>query len=182
MARPKNPWRTLKVWNSNEWVPFKKAWQQVKKVIWSDLRLMQRDLRQEFLDERLIMAVRFFAPDGRETVRIVLEPACWQWLEINSAASITGGEAIPGWEADAHKEEPWDFRGGGRELDELYPEADKTGPAGPPGPTGPTGQQGLQGNPGAGAPGPTGPTGRQGLQGKAATGPTGAAGPGFADA
>jgi hypothetical protein len=105
MARAKKLWRPLKVWHSDEWVSFEKAWQRAKKVIWSDLWLMQRDLRQEFLDGRLIMAVRFFAPDGTETMRIILEPACWQWLKINSASSITGWETIPGWAADAHKEE-----------------------------------------------------------------------------
>jgi hypothetical protein len=105
------------------------------------------------------MAVRFFAPNGTETMRIILERACWQWLKINDASSITGWEAIPGWEADAHKEEMWDFRVRRRELDQLYPDADRKGPAGPPGPTGPTGQQGLQGNPGVGATGPTGPVG-----------------------
>src|SRR5262249_21280410 len=125
--------------------------------------------------------VRCFAPDGTETMRIILEPACWQWLNINDASSITGWEAIPGWEADAHKEEEWDFRVRRRELDKLYHDADTTGPAGPPGATGsqgpaglvgPTGPQGLQGNPGTpGANGATGPTG-----------PVGATAPGFADA
>jgi hypothetical protein len=83
MAQAKNLWRPLKVWHSDEWVPFKKAWQRAKKAIWSDLTLMQRDLRQEFVDGRLIMAVRFFARDGTETMSIILEPACWQWLKIN---------------------------------------------------------------------------------------------------
>jgi hypothetical protein len=165
MPQAKKLWRRLKVWHSDEWVPFKKAWQRVKKVIWFDLGLMQRDLRQEFADGWLIMAVRFFARDGTETMRIILEPACWQWLKINSASSITGWEAIPGWDTDAHKEETWDFRVHRRELDKLYPDADTTGPAGPPGPTGPAGRQGLQGK------GATGPTG-----------PAGATGPGFADA
>ena len=133
MARTKKLWRSLKVWRPHEWVAFKNVWQRAEKVIWSDLWLMQRDLRQEFVDGRLIMAVRFFAPDGTETMRIILEPACWQWLKINDASSITGWEAIPGWEADAHKEETWDFRVRRRELDKLYPDADTTGPAGPPG-------------------------------------------------
>ena len=165
MARTNKLWRSLKVWRPHEWVAFKNVWQCAEKVIGSDLWLMQRDLRQEFVDGRLIMAVRFFAPNGTETIRIILEPACWQWLRINDASSITGWEAIPGWEAAAHKEETWDFRVRRRESDKLYPDADRKGPAGPPG--------------------PTGPAGRQGLQGKAATGPTGpvgATGPGFADA
>jgi hypothetical protein len=72
MPQAKKLWRPLKVWHSDEWVPFEKAWQRVKKVIWSDLWLMQRDLRQEFLGGRLIMAVRFFAPNGTETMRIIL--------------------------------------------------------------------------------------------------------------
>jgi len=110
MAREKKLWRPLKVWRPYEWVSFKKAWQRVEKVIWSDLWLMQRDLRQDFVDGRLIMAVRFFARDDTESMRIILEPACWRWLKINDASSITGWEAIPGWEADAHKEEEWDFR------------------------------------------------------------------------
>jgi len=154
-------------------------------VIGSDLRLMRRDLRQEFVDGRLIMAVRFFARDGTETMRIILEPACWKWLKINDASSITGWEAIPAWEADAHKEEEWwDFRVRRSELDKLYPDADTTGPPGPPGATGsqgpaglvgPTGPQGLQGNPGTpGADGAVGATGP--------TGPVGATEPGFADA
>ena len=155
MARAKKLWRPLKVWHPDEWVSFKNVWQRAKKVIWSDLWLMQRDLRQEFLDGRLIMAVRFFAPNGTETIRIILEPACWQWLKINSASSITGWETIPGWAADAHKEETWDFRVRRRELDELYPDADTTGPAGPPGATGPQGPAGL-----IGATGPQGGAGR----------------------
>jgi hypothetical protein len=73
MARAKNLWRPLKVWHSDEWVSFKNVWQRAKKVIWSDLWLMQRDLRQEFLDGRLIMAVRFFAPTGTETIRRMSE-------------------------------------------------------------------------------------------------------------
>src|SRR5262249_52991399 len=87
-------------------------------------------------------------------------------------------------EADAHKEETWDFRVRRRELDNLYPDADTTGPPGPPGATGsqgpaglvgPTGPQGLQGNPGTpGADGAVGATGP--------TGPVGATGPGLADA
>ena len=171
MARAKNLWRPLKVWHSDEWVSFKNVWRRAKKVIWSDLWLMQRDLRQEFLDGRLIMAVRFFAPTGTETIRIILEPACWQWLKINSESSITGWETIPGWAADAHKEETWDFRVRRRELDEHYPDANTTGPAGPPGATGPQGPAGLIGatGPQGGAVGPTGPTG-----------PVGATGPAFA--
>src|SRR6516162_493429 len=175
MAQTKKLWRPLKGWHPSEWVAFKNVWQRAEKVIGSDLWLMQRDLRQEFVDGRLIMAVRFFAPNGTETMAIILEPACWQWLRINDASSITGWEAIPGWEADAHKDETLDFRVRRRELDELYPDADTTGPAGPPGPTGshgpagpvgPTGPQGLQvnlGTPGAdGAVGPTGPMGPTG--------------------
>src|SRR5262245_50755658 len=137
MAQAKNLWRPLKVWHPSEWVAFKNVWQRAEKVIGS--WLMQRDLRQEFVDGRLIMAVRFFAPNGTETMAIVLEPACWQWLRINDASSITGWEAIPEWEADAHKEEKWDFRVRRRESDKLYPDADRKGPAGPPGPTGPGG-------------------------------------------
>src|SRR5262249_26309853 len=142
---------------------------------------IQRDLRQDFVDGRLIMAVRVFARGGTETMRIILEPACWQWLKINDASSITGGEAIPGGKADAHKEEEWDFRVRRRALDEFYPDADTRGPAGPAGatgsqgpagPVGPTGPQGLQGN--AGTPGASGAAG--------ATGATGPTGPGLADA
>jgi hypothetical protein len=184
MARAKKLWRPLKDWRPNEWVPFEKAWQRAEKVIWSNLRLMQRDLWQEFVDGRLIMVVRFFAPNGTETMRIILEPACWQWLKINSASSITGWESIPGWEADAHKEEEWDFRVRRLELDEFYPDVDTTGPAGPPGPTGPQGPAGL-----IRATGPQGPTGLMGATGAdgavGATGPTGPVGatePGFAGA
>ena len=165
MARAKKLWRPLKVWHSDEWVPFKKAWQRAKKTMWSNLHLMQRDLRQTFVDGRLVMAVRFFASNGTET-RIILEPACWQWLKITSASSITGWEAIPGWEADAHKEEEWDFRVRRRELDKLYPDADTTGPPGPPGATGVQGPPGL-----VGATGPQGLPGATGLVG--ATGATG---------
>ena len=173
MARAKKLWRPLKVWHPDEWVPFEKAWQRAKKVIWSDLWLMQRDLRQAFLDGRLIMAVRFFAPDGTETMQIILEPTCWEWLKINSASSIVGWEAIPGWEADAHKEETWDFRVRRRELDELYPDADTTGPAGPPGATGSQGPAGP-----VGPTGPQGPAASVGATGP--TGPVGAMGPTFA--
>jgi hypothetical protein len=181
MARAKNPWRPLKVWRPYEWVSFKKAWQRVEKVIWSNLRLMRHDLRQEFVDGRLIMAVRFLARDGTQRI-IILERAAWQWLKINSASSITGWEAIPGWKADAHKKETWDFRVRRRELDKLYPDADTTGLAGPSGsmgqgPTGsvgPTGPQGLPGNPGTpgahGAVGPTGPGGATGPAGEPRSG------------
>jgi len=168
MARAKKPWRPLKGWHPSEWVAFKNVWQRAEKVIGSDLWLMQRDLRQEFVDGRLIMAVRFFAPNGTETMAIILEPACWQWLRINDALSITGWETIPGWDADAHKEETWDFRVRRRELDKLYPVAETTGLAGPPGatgsagPVGPTGPQGPAGSVGA-----TGPTGRVGATGRA---------------
>jgi hypothetical protein len=170
MARTNKLWRSLKVWRPHEWVPFEKAWQRAEKVICSDLWLMQRDLRQEFLDGRLIMAVRFLARDGTETMRIILEPACWQWLKINSASSITGWETIPGWDADAHKGETWDFRVRRRELDKLYPDADTTGPAGPPGATGSQGP--------AGPTGPQGPADSVGATGP--TGPVGATGPAFA--
>ena len=95
MARAKQPWRLLKGWHPSEWVAFKNVWQRAEKVIGSDLWHMQRDLRQEFVDGRLIMAVRFFASNGTETMAIILEPACWQWLRINDASSITGWEAIP---------------------------------------------------------------------------------------
>jgi len=182
MVRAKKLWRPLRVWRSHEWVSFKKAWQRAEKVILSDLLwLMQRDLCQEFLDGRLIMAVRFFAPDGTETMRILLEPACWQWLQINSASSITGWETIPGWAADAHNEETWDFRVRRRELDDHYPDADTTGPAGPPGATGVQGPPGLVGAPGPqGLPGAAGPAGALGPVG--ATGATGVTKPAFGDA
>ena len=176
MARAKKLWRPLKVWHSDEWVPFKKAWQRAKKTMWSNLHLMQRDLRQTFVDGHLVMAVRFFASNGTET-RIILEPACWQWLKITSASSITGWKAIPGWEAGAHKEEEWDFRVRRRELDKLYPDADTIGPPGPPGATGVQGPPGLVGS--TGLPGATGPAGAMGLVG--ATGATGVTGS-FADA
>ena len=172
MARVKKLLRSLKVWHPLEWVPLKKAWQRAENVIGSDLWLMRRDLRQDFVDGRLIMAVRFFPPNGTETMAIIVEPACWQWLSINDASSITGWELIPGWDADAHKQETLDFRVRRRELDDLYPDVDTTGPAGPPGATGPQGQAG-----------PTGPTGPQGLQGNPGTpGATGPTGLGFADA
>jgi hypothetical protein len=45
MARAQKLWRPLEVWRPHEWVSFKKAWQRAEKVILSDLRLMQRDLR-----------------------------------------------------------------------------------------------------------------------------------------
>src|SRR5215813_9740263 len=123
MARTKKLWRPLKVWRPYEWVSFKKAWQRAEKVIWSNLRLMRHDLRQEFVGGRLVMAVRFLVRDGTQRI-IILERAAWQWLKINSASSITGWEAIPGWDADAHKKETWDFRVRRRELDKLYPDAD----------------------------------------------------------
>jgi hypothetical protein len=180
MARAKKLWRPLKVWHPPKWVPFEKAWQRAEKMIWSNLWLMQRDLRQDFVEGRLIMAVRFFAPNGTETRRIILEPACWQWLKINDASSITGWEEILGWEGDAHKEEVWDFRVRRRELDKLYPDADTRGPAGPPGATGSQGPAGLvgptgpQGLPNPGTPGADGAVG--------ATGATGPTGPGLVDA
>jgi hypothetical protein len=188
MARAKKPWRLLKGWHPSEWVVFENVWQRAEKVIGSDLWLMQRDLRQEFADGRLIMAVRFFARDGTETMRIILDRAAWQWLKINSASSITGWEAIPGWKADAHKKETWDFRVRRRELDKLYPDADTTGLAGPSGsmgqgPTGPVGPTGPQGQGNRGTPGADGAVGATGATGPVGpTGPAGTIGPGFADA
>jgi hypothetical protein len=173
MARARNLWRPLKGWHPSEWVAFKNVWQRAEKVIGSDLWLMQRDLRQEFVDGRLIMAVRFFPPNGTETMAIILEPACWQWLSINDASSITGWEAIPEWEADAHKEEKWDFRVRRRESDKLYPDADRKGPGGPPGATGSQGPAGP-----VGPTGPQGPAASVGATGP--TGPAGATGPAFA--
>jgi hypothetical protein len=158
MARTKKLWRPIRVWRPHEWVSFNKTWQRVERVISSEndvLWLMQHDLRQEFLDGQLTMAVRLFTLDGTETMRIMLEPACWQWLSINFATSITGWETIPGWAADPHNEEEWDFRVRRRELDELYPEIDPTGPAGA---TGPVGAMELgfgdAANDGRGTPGP----------------------------
>ena len=90
MARAKKLWRPLKDWHPSEWLAFENVWQRAEKVIGPDLWLMRRDLRQDFVDGRLIMAVRFFAQDGTETMRIILERACWQWLKINDASSIMG--------------------------------------------------------------------------------------------
>jgi hypothetical protein len=131
MARAKKLWRPLKDWKRHEWAPMEEVWQRAKKVIGSDLRDMQHDLRQDFVDERLIMAVRLFAPDGTET-QIKLEPECWQWLKINYAWSITGWEEIPGWqtewEAEARKRK-WGRSAlvvRRRELDKRYPAAAAT--------------------------------------------------------
>jgi hypothetical protein len=119
-------WRPLKDWKRHEWAPMKEVWQRAEKVIGSDLRDMQHDLRQDFLEKRLIMAVRLFAPDGTETW-IIVEPECWQWLKINYAWSITGWEEIPGWktewEAEARKRK-WERSAlvvHRRELDKHYP-------------------------------------------------------------
>jgi len=121
-------WRPLKDWKRHEWAPMKEVWQRAEKVIGSDLRDMQRDLRQDFLDGRLIMGMRLFALDGTET-RIILERECWQWLKINYAWSITGWEEIPGWktewEAEARKRK-WERSAlvvRRRELDKHYPAA-----------------------------------------------------------
>src|SRR5262249_62151181 len=94
MARAKKLWRPLKGWHPSEWVAFKNVWQRAEKVIGSDLWLMQRDLRQEFVDGRLIMAVGFFSPNGTETMGVVLEPAWWEWLKIKAASSVTGGGGV----------------------------------------------------------------------------------------
>jgi len=121
-------WRPLKDWKRHEWAPMKEVWQRAEKVIGSDLRDMQHDLRQDFLDGRLIMGMRLFALDGTET-RIILERECWQWLKINYAWSITGWEEIPGWktewEAEARKRK-WERSAlvvRRRELDKHYPAA-----------------------------------------------------------
>ena len=128
MARAKKLWRPLKVWKRHEWAPMEEVWQRAKKVIGSDLRDMQHDLRQDFVDERLIMAVRLFAPDGTET-QIKLEPECWQWLKIHYAHSIGGWEEIPEWKtewkAEARKRK-WERSAlvvRRRELDKHYPAA-----------------------------------------------------------
>jgi len=121
-------WRPLKDWKRHEWAPMKEVWRRAEKVIGSDLRDMQRDLRQDFLDGRLIMGMRLFALGGTET-RIILERECWQWLKINYAWSITGWEEIPGWktewEAEARKRK-WERSAlvvRRRELDKHYPAA-----------------------------------------------------------
>src|SRR5262245_60203945 len=128
MARAKKLWRPLKDWKRHEWAPMEEVWQRAEKVIGSDLRDMRRDLRQDFLDRRLIMGMRLFALDGTET-RIILERECWQWLKINYAWSITGWEEIPGWktewEAEARKRK-WEHSAlvvRRRELDKHYPAA-----------------------------------------------------------
>ena len=120
-------WRPLKDWKRHEWAPMKEVWQRAEKLIGSDLRDMQHDLRQDFLDGRLIMGMRLFALDGTET-RIILERECWQWLKINYAWSITGWEEIPGWktewEAEARKRK-WERSAlvvRRRELDKHYPD------------------------------------------------------------
>ena len=124
-------WRPLKDWKRHEWAPMKEVWRRAEKVIGSDLRDMQHDLRQDFLDGRLIMGMRLFALDGTET-RIILERECWQWLKINYAWSITGWEEIPGWktewEAEARKRK-WERSAlvvRRRELDKHYPAAATT--------------------------------------------------------
>jgi hypothetical protein len=115
--RGKPLWRPLKTWHPHEWVPFKEAWQRVEAAVGGALWLTQRDLRQAFLDKRLVAAVRRIAADGTET-RIVLEPAFWQPVKINYAWSITG------WQAEAREGEAWVFVVRRRELDKHYPAAD----------------------------------------------------------
>ena len=118
----------------------KEAWQRAEKLIGSDLKDMQRDLRQEFLDGHLIAAVRLFAPevvrgfapDGREleqiiyteATRIILERECWQWLKINYAWSITGWELIPKWKTIPGSEGEQRVVVRRRELDKYYPSAE----------------------------------------------------------
>jgi hypothetical protein len=113
VKKPK-PWRLVKAWQPADWSPFKEAWQRVEAVIGSSLWLIQRDLRQDFLDGRLIAAVRRISPDGTET-RVILNPTFWQRLKVNYAWSITG------WQAEARKGEIWVFVVRRRELDRLYP-------------------------------------------------------------
>lgn len=121
MKKPK-PWRLVKAWHPVEWAPFKEAWQRVEAAIGSSLWLIQRDLRQDFLDGRLIAAVRRISPDDTET-RVILNPTFWQQLKIKYAWSITG------WEAKVPEGEKWVFVVRRRELDRLYPIA----PLGRPG-------------------------------------------------
>jgi hypothetical protein len=113
VKKPK-PWRLVEAWRPADWAPFKEAWQRVEAVIGSSLWLIQRDLRQDFLDGRLIAAVRRISPDGTET-RVILNPTFWQRLKVNYAWSITG------WQAEARKGEIWVFVVRRRELDRLYP-------------------------------------------------------------
>jgi hypothetical protein len=128
MARAKKLWRPLKDWKRHEWAPMEEVWQRAEKVIGSDLRDMRHDLRQDFIDERLIMAVRLFAPDGTET-QIKLEPECWQWLKIHYAHSIGGLEEIPEWKTEWKAEtrkRKWERLAlvvRRRELDKHYPAA-----------------------------------------------------------
>jgi hypothetical protein len=121
VKKPK-PWRLVKAWHPHEWAPFKEAWQRAEAVIGSSLWLMKRDLRQDFLDGRLIAAVRRISLDGTET-RVRLDPTFWQQLKINYAWSITG------WGAEAREGEHWVFVVRRRELDSLYPIATLGPPA-----------------------------------------------------
>jgi hypothetical protein len=124
VKKPK-PWRLVEAWHPHEWAPFKEAWQRAEAVLGSSLWLIQHDLRQDFLEEQLIAAVRRIASDGTET-RIILKPEYWQQLKINYAWSITG------WEAEAREGEQWVFLVRRRELDKRYPIA----PLGRPGTNG----------------------------------------------
>jgi hypothetical protein len=121
MARTKRLWRPLKAWHPHEWAPFKEAWQRVEASVGGALWLTQRDLRQAFLDGRLITAVRRIAPNGTET-RFILEPAFWQPVKINYAWSITG------YEAEVREGEQWVFVVRRRELDRNYPAVSATTP------------------------------------------------------
>jgi hypothetical protein len=142
MARAKKLWRVVKALPPQEWAPMKEVWQRAEKLIGPDLQDMQRDLRQEFLDEHLIAAVRLFAPkverclapDGREieriiyteTTRIILEPECWRWLKINYAWSITGWELIPEWKTIPGSEGEHRVVVRRHELDKFCQTADAT--------------------------------------------------------
>src|SRR5215470_11653814 len=79
MARAKKLWREVKALPPHEWVSFEGAFDRMlKHVAWE---LVERDLRQDILDRRLIAAARDSASDGTET-RMILDPIFFEPLTI----------------------------------------------------------------------------------------------------
>src|SRR5262245_4942080 len=109
-------WREVKALPLSEWVSFEEAFNRMLvHVAWE---LVERDLRQDILDRRLIAAMRNIALDGTET-RMILNPIFFKPLKI---WRISPKERVC-WDG-IHPAAPpgsWYFFIRRRELDKHYP-------------------------------------------------------------
>ena len=114
-------WREVKALPLHEWASFEEAFDRMlMHVAWE---LVERDLRQDILDRRLIAAARNIAPDETET-RMILNPIFFKPLKIwrNSPKDrvFVEGTFPPG-------SGYWYFFVRRRELDKHYPATQSSG-------------------------------------------------------